>query len=233
MSYTTVFKRYEIKYLLSEKEYDGLLPLLLRHMRPDRFGQSTVRSLYFDTADHRLIRRSVEKPSYKEKLRLRCYAPVAEDEGVFVELKKKYNHVVYKRRVFLPYRMAMEWLLGKEEAPFSTQISREISYFLSYYGPLRPTALLFYDREAFAGCEDASFRVTADRHILAKTRDISLSKGPSGTPLLEENKVLLEVKCNGGMPLWLARALSERKLYKTSFSKYGAAYRELIFKDGI
>lgn len=231
MPYTTVFKRYEIKYILTEEEYRALLPIISCHMHPDHFGNSTVRSLYFDTWDDRLIRRSMEKPVYKEKLRLRSYATADAEDGVFVELKKKYRHVVYKRRLFLSYGTAMEWLSGKTEAPFSTQIAREISYFLSYYGPLRPAMLLFYDREAFVGEEGDGLRLTLDRNVLAKTEGLSLSEQVSGTPLLEEGRVLMEVKCNGGMPLWLVRALSERGIYKTSFSKYGTAYTGLVLGE--
>ena len=221
------FERYELKYRLPQAQYERLLTALTPHLQPDRYFRSTIASLYYDTPDHRLIRRSQEHPVYKEKLRLRSYGPAAESDPVFVELKKKYDHVVYKRRITMPLAAATAFLAGGPAA--DTQISREIDYFLKYYENLRPTVLLSYEREAYYSRDGSDFRVTFDDNILSREEDISLEADVWGTPLLEDGMVLMEIKTSGGIPLWMTRVLSEERVYKTSFSKYGTAYQKFIF----
>lgn len=229
MAYQTVFKRYELKYLLTPKQKATVLQAIKPYMELDKYGRATIRNIYFDTDHYRLIRRSLEKPAYKEKLRIRSYCQATPDSAVFVELKKKYDHVVYKRRISLSEQEAMRWICEREKCPMDTQISREIDYFVDFYGGLRPTAFLSYEREAFCERDGGDFRVTFDDRILCRQEDISLTSPVWGTPLLEDGSVLMEIKCSGGIPLWMARILSEMHTYKTSFSKYGTAYRELIF----
>ena len=77
MAVQTVFKRYELKYLLSEEQKGRILAAMAPYMEPDAYGRSAVRSLYFDTDNYRLARRSIEKPAYKEKLRIRSYGRAA------------------------------------------------------------------------------------------------------------------------------------------------------------
>lgn len=228
MAYQAVFKRYELKYMLTRAQMAAVLEAMEPYMKADEFGDSTVRNIYFDTDNYRLIRRSIEKPVYKEKLRLRCYSKAKKESSVFVELKKKYKGVVYKRRLALGEGEAMDWLEGRMHCRQDSQISREIDYFLSYYAPLKPVCYLSYRRKAYAAKDGSGFRVTFDDQILARTDDLSLESDPYGTPLLEEDKVLMELKCVGGIPLWMVRVLSQHKIYKTSFSKYGTAYRLLI-----
>ena len=223
MAFQTVFKRYELKYLLSMAQKERVLQAIEPYMALDRFGRTTIRNLYFDTPDYRLIRRSIEKPIYKEKLRIRSYEQATPDSPVFVELKKKYQHVVYKRRVVLPNVQAMTWLCDGEHDPLS-QIEREICYFLDYYGPLRPTVALSYDREAYYERSGGDFRITFDDAVRFRRTDLSLESPPGGTPILDEDTVLMELKCSGGIPLWMTAILSRERLYKTSFSKYGTAY---------
>jgi len=199
------------------------------HMHPDEYGKTTIRNLYYDTDTYLLIRRSIEKTNYKEKLRIRSYSRASADSTVFAELKKKYNDVVYKRRLSLPNQEAMEWLSGEKSLAKHTQISNEIDYFLRFYGTLHPTVFLSYDREAYYSNDDTDFRVTFDDNILCRQTDLSLESEAYGTPILPENKVLMELKCSGGIPIWMTDILSREKLYKTSFSKYGMAYRTLIF----
>lgn len=198
-------------------------------MLPDKYGRTTIRNIYFDTDDYRLIRRSLEKPVYKEKLRLRSYAQATGDATVFAELKKKYEHTVYKRRVSLCERDAMAWLAGKGAMPENTQITREIDYFIRFYGDLKPTVFLSYEREAYYDKDEGDFRVTFDEHILARSTDQNLCHPVYGTPILPEGGVLMELKCTKGLPLWIVDVLSRERIYKTSFSKYGAAYQTLIF----
>lgn len=197
-------------------------------MELDKYGRTTIRNVYFDNESYQLIRRSIEKPAYKEKLRIRSYVRATPDSRVFVELKKKYDHVVYKRRIALPERDAMRWVADGETAPLDTQISREIDYFASFYGRLFPSVFLSYEREAFYEKNGGDFRITFDDNILAREERISLLEDTYGTPILPEGKIMMELKCSGAIPLWMVEVLSREKIYKTSFSKYGRAYEQMI-----
>lgn len=221
--------RYELKYILTEEQKQTVLCAMAPYMEPDKYGRSTIRNIYFDTDSYRLIRRSIEKPAYKEKLRIRSYSRANADSTVFVELKKKYRSVVYKRRVSLPEKTAMEWTCGGHYVGEPTQISREIDYFLGYYKTLRPVAFLSYEREAYYSKDDSAFRVTFDDNILCRCGDLSLESEVGGIPLLSRGKILMEVKCAGGMPIWMAKLLSRERIFKTSFSKYGTAYETVIY----
>jgi len=229
MAYQTVFKRYELKYLITAEQKKRLLDSFSSRWEEDRYGRATVRNLYFDTDSYRLIRRSLEKPVYKEKLRIRSYFQAREDSTVFVELKKKYEKVVYKRRLPLPEREAMAWVCRKSAAPVSTQISGEIDYLIDFYQASKPKVFLSYEREAYYDPARSDFRITFDDHILCRTEDLSLCSPAYGEPLLPEGTVLMELKCSGGLPLRMVEYLSRERLYKTSFSKYGRAYQTLIF----
>ena len=229
MAFQTVFKRYELKYMLTLEQREKILDVMAPYMELDHYGRTTIRNIYFDTDHYRLIRRSIEKPAYKEKLRIRSYKQAAADSTVFVELKKKYDKVVYKRRLPLPAQDAMAWVCREKDCPVNTQISREIDYFVDFYGPLKPTVFLSYDREAYYDKGGGDFRVTFDDRILCRQRDVDLCSDIYGEPILPEGKVMMELKCSGGIPLWMVEALSREKIYKTSFSKYGTAYTKLIF----
>ncbi len=229
MAVQTVFKRYELKYLLTEQQKQRVLAAMADLMELDQYGRTTIRNIYFDTDNYRLIRRSIDKPAYKEKLRIRSYARASRASTVFVELKKKVDSIVYKRRISLPEKEAMDWISGKNHCRTGTQISREIDYFLQFYGSLRPAVFLSYEREAYAAKDGSDFRVTFDEHILCRQEDISLDAPVYGTPLLPEGKVLMEIKCSGGIPLWMTKVLSQERIYKTSFSKYGTAYQTIIY----
>lgn len=223
MPYQAVFKRYELKYILTRSQKQRVLEAMAEHMVLDQYGRTTIRNIYFDTDSYRLIRRSIEKPVYKEKLRIRSYQRARPESTVFVELKKKYRSVVYKRRIALAEAQAMAFLGGREKIPDS-QIAREIAYFTQYYAPIQPSMLLSYEREAFYGREDGAFRVTFDEAIYWRENDLSLCAPVGGETLLDEDAVLMEVKCAGAIPLWLTSLLSEMQIYKTPFSKYGTAY---------
>jgi len=224
-----VFKRYELKYILTLEQKAKVLCAMQPYMQLDKYGRTTIRNIYFDTDRYLLVRRSIEKPVYKEKLRIRSYRRTSPDDDVFVELKKKYKHVVYKRRVSLPEEEAMEWICREHHCRMDTQISEEIDYFLDYYESLHPAVFLSYEREAFCSRDGSDFRVTFDDTILCRQEDLSLESEAYGTPLLQEGTVLMEIKCSGGIPMWMTHVLSEEHIYKTSFSKYGTAYQILIF----
>lgn len=229
MAYQTVFKRYELKYMLTQAQKKKILEAMAPHMALDKYGRTTIRNIYFDTDTYRLIRHSIEKPTYKEKLRIRSYNRAEPDSTVFVELKKKYKHVVYKRRVSMPEEEAMKWICQETHCDMATQISDEIDYFIDYYKTLHPAVFLSYEREAFYARDRSDFRVTFDDTILCRQADLSLEAEVYGTPLLPEGMVLMEIKCSGGIPLWMTHVLSEEHIYKTSFSKYGTAYQQMIF----
>ncbi len=226
MSEQMIFKRCEIKYMIDEKTLDKLMQVMSEHMIADVHGRSTVCSLYFDTPDYLLIRRSMDHPIYKEKLRLRSYGVADEDTQVFVELKKKFNSVVYKRRISMTEKQSKEYLLEHKKI-MDTQISREIDYCMRMYQGIAPAVLLSYEREAFYAKDDHEFRVTFDRNILWRDYDLSLCNGIYGTPILKQGQVLMEVKTAGAIPRWMVDFLTENQIYKTSFSKYGTAYRTI------
>lgn len=224
MSYQNVFKRYELKYLLTAEQKDILREHISGYLQPDSYGRSTICNIYYDTPDYLLIRNSIERPVYKEKLRLRSYGTAAPDSIVFAELKKKYQDVVYKRRISAPEQAAVNYLAGGEKTEES-QISREIDSFMKFYGQPSPKMFISYEREAFFSKDDPGLRVTFDENILWRQEDLSLCSGPYGQPVLGRGMTLMEIKTGAAIPLWLARELSQGKIYKTSFSKYGNAYK--------
>lgn len=221
------FQRYELKYLITVAQQKELQGLFKKYMDGDAYGKSTIYNLYYDTADYLLIRRSMEKPVYKEKLRIRSYGKVKRDEEVFVELKKKYRSVVYKRRIAMTESEAVQYF--SQKAPKGkTQIQKEIDYFKQLYPDIAPKVMIIYDREAYFGKEDLDFRVTFDKNILYRNTELTLRGEKYGTYILDKNVVLLEIKVAGGIPLWLTKFLTEHKIYKTTFSKYAHAYRGLM-----
>ncbi len=228
MKYQNTFKRHEIKYILTLEQKQAVLAAMSPHMRLDAHGRTTIRNIYLDTDSFRLIRRSIEKPVYKEKLRIRTYSLATPESEVFVELKKKYKSVVYKRRLVLPEGEVMEAFESGMPLPVQSQIGDEIQYFREYYEGLVPKVFLSYEREAFYSFDGSDFRVTFDDNILYRTDDLSLCSPPDGRSILAEGRVLMEIKTSGAIPLWLTRTLTQNKIFKTSFSKYGTAYVDML-----
>lgn len=231
MAYQAVFKRYELKYLITLEQKRKILEAMAPYMQIDQYGKTTIRNIYYDTENYRLIRRSIDKPVYKEKLRVRSYEQADAKSKVFVELKKKYKNVVYKRRHSLSEEEAERWLSGVKHCKEQNQIVKEIDYFFSYYQTLRPAVFLSYDREAYYCKNGGDFRVTFDENVLFRQEQMSLKEGIGGIQILPEGITIMEVKCSGGMPLWLSSILTEEKIYKTSFSKYGTAYQKFIYPN--
>lgn len=228
MADQAVFERYEMKYRMTRRQRRAVLTAMLPYMKLDNYGHTTIRNIYFDTDSYRLVRNSIDKPVYKEKLRIRSYKQVSAQDKVFIELKKKYNDVVYKRRESLSQLETLEWIVRETPFPKATQIGNEIDYFFEHYESLKPKVFLSYEREAFYALDGSDFRVTFDENILARQEELSLSREVWGEPLMDENDVLMEIKTSGGIPLWMTHVLAQEKLYKTSFSKYGTAYEKLI-----
>ena len=228
MAYQAVFKRYEMKYMMTRQQKRKVLEAMFPYMKLDTYGHTIIRNIYLDTDNYRLVRRSIEKPVYKEKLRIRSYTQVQPQDKVFIELKKKYDDVVYKRREGLTQFETLEWLAGETSFPKDTQIGNEIDYFFKFYQTLKPKVFLSYEREAFYSLDGSDFRVTFDENILARQEELSLSKSVWGESLIDDEQVLMEIKTSGGIPLWMTKVLTQEKLYKTSFSKYGTAYQKII-----
>lgn len=226
MNAQMTFERYELKYILSRRQLQTVLQTMDPYMKPDTFGHSSIRNLYLDTPDYRLIRRSLERPVYKEKVRIRSYGRAGIDDEVFVELKKKYRSVVYKRRLSMPQGRVFGCLQGLDAWP-DTQIGQEIAYTMDFYPHLAPMVFLSYERDAYRAADGTDLRITFDTDIRFRRERITLNSDTSGTPLLPRDRVLMEVKVAGGLPLWMAHLLSAEKIYKTSFSKYGAAYQTM------
>ena len=220
------FERVEKKYLLNWRQYQAMLKGMEPYMKADRYSNYTICNIYYDTPDYRLIRESLEKPVYKEKLRMRSYGTVTGADNVFVELKKKYQGVVYKRRVTLRAAEAVRWLRGDAAAP-AGQIQKEIDWFLRSNRP-QPRVFIGYDREAYAGKEDGELRLTFDTNLRWRDTEVDLRCGDHGTFLLPEETILMEIKIPGAAPLWLARLLSENGIFPISFSKYGTYYKEVV-----
>lgn len=206
-TYQAVFQRKEVKYLLSDAQLAALMPILKAHMKPDVFPHSSISNLYYDTDDFRMIRRSLEKPQYKEKLRLRSYGIPGDGSMVFPEIKKKAQGIVYKRRVSMSYAQALSFLAGKSPAP-EGQIYRELSWMLASYPHLTPKVFLSYERDSWQGIEQSALRLTLDREIHYRTECLDLQHGTSGDNILQPGQTLMEVKIPGAAPLWLSHALS-------------------------
>ncbi len=217
------FERTELKYILSKKQYDELKTRAGQRIVPAEYSDSRVLSIYYDTKDQRLIRRSLEKPEYKEKLRIRAYDRVGEDGKIFIELKKKVAGIVYKRRTEADYDELKE--KGLQDCSYGDrQVGKEIRYFEEFYQDLEPKMWIGAHRLSYVGEEDSDLRITFDEEVTYRTEDLDFRKGSYGQPLLPEGSVLMEVKAAEAMPLWLARIFSELSIYPNSFSKYGAAY---------
>lgn len=226
------FVRYEKKYLLTACQYDSFMSKTRDRFTEDAFARSAISNIYFDTADYLLIRRSLEKPVYKEKLRLRSYScPRAEDE-VFIELKKKFKSVVFKRRARLPLCAAVDYLRYGLRPEGSSQILDEVDWFMHLYPELEARMYIYYDRHSLCGTQEDGLRVTFDRNILWRSEDLLLSAGAYGESLLPEGSTLMEIKIPFAMPLWLAHILDELGIYSTSFSKYGNSYLAMLNSAG-
>ena len=220
------FRRYEKKYLLTQEQYKAMISGMVSYMKADVYPHYSISNIYYDTEGYDLIRDSLEKPVYKEKLRMRSYGVPGWETPVFVEIKKKFEGVVYKRRITMRMQDAARYLGGVQKGDGS-QISREIDYFMQLYRP-QPRAFIAYDREAYAAADGGELRITFDTALRARSNDLDLRAGDHGVLLLGEDYYLMEIKIPGSVPLWLARLLSENGIFSTSFSKYGAYYKQFV-----
>lgn len=243
-TYKDVFERNEKKYRISDAQYRLIAPYIAENMHDDGFGSSTICSLYYDTPTHDLVERSLEKPVYKEKLRIRSYGIPESDDIVFVEIKKKFKGIVYKRRIPMSPMGAREYLAGasfegamrrhpmradtrcEQMNPFvMRQTLAEIEFMRGRYEMLEPMMFVSSQRSAYTHLSDGGLRITFDRDIVWRQTRLAFSAGIGGAPLLHGDELLMEIKAPGALPLDLVHLLDEASARPQSFSKYGNAYK--------
>jgi len=231
-----VFNRYEKKFIITDEVYQSIRPELEEYMEVDAYSRNgdfyTICNIYYDTPDNQIIRRSIEKPAYKEKLRLRSYGIVDSKDRVYLEIKKKYDGIVNKRRISIPLEEACRYIQTKERPKLrnikNDQVINEIDYMLKRYPLLQPTLYLSYDRNAMFGIDNKEFRITFDTNIRTRREDLSLDKNNYGELLLPPGLWVMEAKISKAAPLWFAELLSKYKIYPTTFSKYGTEYQKSV-----
>ena len=234
---TEVMKRHENKYLVDSSTYFKLQDRVSQLTEVDEYNKKssfyTISNLYYDTDDNNIIRTSVSKPKYKEKLRLRAYGVPKEGDRVYLEIKKKYQGVVNKRRTIFALPEAYEFVTTGSIIPkeyMNKQVFRELKYFINLYNPT-PKLYLAYDRRAYIG--ENNLRITFDMNIRTRRYDLRLEKGDYGEKLIDGDLWLIEIKVDGVIPLWLTKLLSEYKVYRQGFSKYGTEYQKFISMEGV
>ncbi len=222
------FRRIEKKFWMTARQYEALFPLLEEHMTRDAYGTSTVCNVYYDTPDYMLIRRSIERPRFKEKLRVRSYGVPKDTDSVFVEIKRKLNGVGYKRRIYIPYRDVKTLLRGEPIGCGDAQIERELLEFVNRYRP-QPRVFIAYERFAMYDREEPDVRVTIDTSLRYRTENVDMTFGDGGEPVMGDgSRVLMEIKAPNAIPIWLTGAMSELRIYQAPFSKIGTCFTEHI-----
>lgn len=225
------FKRYEEKYMLTPDQYSALLEGMKDHTVPDIYGKTTNCSIYYDTDSWDLVRRSIEKPVYKEKLRVRSYGTPSDGDPVFIEIKKKYEDIVYKRRTSVSSEDSERYLAGDGRLSPGNQIGSEIEWFQKMHRA-KPKVYIAYSRTSYAGAENPELRITFDQDIRFRDYALDLREGDFGERMLPDDRILMEIKSPGSTPLWLVRLLSDIGARPTSYSKYGSYYKEHIMGKG-
>lgn len=223
-----IFRRREQKYLITMDQYHDLVVCLTPYMRSDQNGidgQYTVTSLYFESPDNKIYFETKNKLRFRQKLRLRVYDDTDISGTAFFEVKQKHKKVVNKRRMILPLAEAYRYLEGDEEVlleDFETsnlQVLKEIDHFRSFYN-LRPEMIVSYDRHALHGIYDSELRMTFDFKLRCRNDDLHVEHGSYGENFIDSNLVVLEVKVNDSVPLWLTRILQDLQCEQRSASKY-------------
>ncbi len=226
------FKRLEKKFILTSPQYENLISILNSYMIPDKYCKDGktygIYNIYYDNENNDVIRHSISKPYYKEKLRLRSYNEFSSpDDIVFLELKKKMKKIVNKRRLTLKLKEAYDFLENGKEPDLKEYIDKQVINEIKYYlskNPVKPSVYIGYTRNALFGKDDPEFRITFDSKIISRRTNLLLESGCFGDYILDEDNYLMEVKFLGSIPLWFTKILSELEIYNTHFSKYGNDY---------
>ncbi|MBP0970118.1 MAG: polyphosphate polymerase domain-containing protein [Oscillospiraceae bacterium] len=227
-----IFERKEEKYLLDAQSFDDLWEELGSRLIPDDYGSTKVMNIYYDNSGFELLDKSVRKPAYKEKLRIRSYGVPDDDSEVFAEIKRKYNGTVYKRRTSGTYKQIADLLENGELMDHDIQIQKEILWMMERYG-LHPVAFIGYERTGYTSPTDEGLRITVDSDIRYRLDELDLRKGDRGTLLREPGFRIMEVKSSSNLPLWFADILTRKRLFSGSFSKIGTCFTEVIFPQTI
>lgn len=222
------FRRVEKKYIITKKQYLILLDVIKEKMQEDEYGKSTICNIYFDTDQYELIRHSITRPVFKDKVRLRSYNIPTKKDTIYLEIKRKYDGIVSKRRIETTLNDFYLYLENNNQLEES-QIKKELDYYFKFYN-LKEAMFLSYERTAYYDKENRDFRITFDNNILARNYDLQLEKGSYGISILDKENYIMEIKTLGAMPMWLVKTLNELKIYPSRFSKYGEAYKGLILK---
>lgn len=220
--YDKIFKRVEIKYLLDEEEKNKLFNRINSYLEKDEYYKSTIGNIYFDNKDNDLIVTSLEKPLFKEKIRVRTYKTPNLNDDVFFEIKNKYNGIVGKRILKMSLKEYYNFLENEES---DNQILKEIKYQIDYY-KLTPKIYIAYDRYSYKGKEDNNLRITFDSNLRSRRDDLKLESGDYGILYFDKPHYIMEIKTLETLPMWLVKILSELKIYPKSFSKYGSIYKK-------
>lgn len=229
--YQSIFSRIEKKYLLTETEFNLLMEALNGKINKDKNYFSTICNLYLDTKNYDLVKTSIEKPTYKEKFRIRSYNTPNLDDNVFFEIKKKYKDIVSKRREKIKLEDVYNYLEKGIYKNCNSQIMKEIDYSVKRYG-LIPSTYIAYERYSYCGNDDTNLRITFDANLRYRDDELRLEYGSSGKLLFDSPMYIMEIKTLGGLPIWLSNILSDLKIYPKSFSKYGNVYKKYLFKKG-
>lgn len=223
-----VFKRVEQKYILCKEQYELLQSMIDDKFNKDKYYESKIYNIYFDNDNNDMIINSIEKPIYKEKIRLRSYNESKNNNDiVYLEMKQKYKHVVYKRRVMMTYGEYNKYINDGIIPVRDGQIMKEIDYYINYY-KVKPYMYVAYDRLSYYSKEDSEFRITFDTNLRYRLSNLGLYDGKNDKKYFEDEVYIMEVKCMNSLPIWFVDVLSKNEIYPVSFSKVGSIY----IKDG-
>lgn len=227
-----IFERREKKYLLTKEKFDQLMAELEKYMIIDDYGLHTIHTIYYDTDDFDVIRHSISKPKFKEKLRLRSYGEANAYSPVYLELKKKAAGVTYKRRVELDYQTAQNYLTYGRRPNQMNQVFKEIDYYINQQ-ILKPQVLISYDRLALKGKINPDFRITFDQNIRYSLNDFDLTniEKKHQIALIDCDEMLMEVKILGSFPLEISQLFSKLGIFQNKFTKYGNVYQWILYPE--
>lgn len=223
-----IFRRVEKKYILNKKQYEQIMQILKKYVVQDEYGKSTICNIYFDTENYDLISHSITKPYFKDKVRLRSYNTPKKESTVFLEIKRKVDGVVGKRRIEMKLSDFYEYMQNPNlVSNKKIQIKNELDYYFKKYN-LSEKMYISYEREAYYEKGNSDFRVTFDTNVLARNYNLNLDKGNYGENILSPDKYIMEIKTLGTIPLWFVKVLDECKICPCGFSKYGEAFTQLV-----
>lgn len=220
----TIIDRYEQKYLLTKDNFNYLINLIDDYLVKDKYFKETIYNVYFDNDYFEIINRSIDKPIYKEKIRMRSYYKTDNDTNIFLEIKKKYDDTSNKRRVIISYKDYLDYINKNIIPNCDKQIMSEIDYCFKKY-KLKPKIKLVYDRFAYNLKDDDSFRITFDTNVRYNLNEMDYNI--EDDVMFMNDKYIMEIKTFNGIPLWLNKILNKLNIYPTSYSKVGKVYESI------